>query len=84
MYMQNGFPVSDYFSYLCKFETWKISNAMPRGSRRCLRFTAVSFLCLALQVFPGPRTRNNEVRGFFMRFREEGKGEKEPKKNLIT
>ena len=39
--------------------------------------------CLALQVFPGPRTQNNEVRGFFIAFREGRKGgRKEPKKNL--
>ena len=39
----------------------------------------VSFLCLALQVFPGPRTQDNEVRGFFMPAAER---KKELKKNL--
>jgi len=57
---------------------------MPKKAENAYGY-AVSFLCLALQVFPGPRTQNIEVRGFFMPVREGLKGrEKEPEKNLSS
>ena len=44
-------------------------NAMPKKAEDAYGGSR-ELSCLALQVFPGPRTQDNEVRGFFIAFRE--------------
>ena len=77
-----SYPIIFYLFAVRNLENFKC-NAERKPKMLAVYSRELSLFGIA--GFPGPRTRNNEVRGFFMRVSEALEGHaKEPEKNLTA